>query len=50
MRFPSEGEMTIIINKATHVWGAYMYNKELDVARIANTIDWTEISLLKHFQ
>lgn len=31
---PSEGEMTIIINKATHVWGAYMYNKELDVARI----------------
>lgn len=32
---PSEGEMTIIINKATHVWGAYMYNKELDVARIA---------------
>jgi hypothetical protein len=31
---PSEGEMTIIINKATHVWGAYMYNMELDVARI----------------
>jgi len=31
---PSEGEMTIIINKATHVWGAYMYNKELDIARI----------------
>ena len=31
---PSEGEMTIIINKATHVWGAYMYNKELDIGRI----------------
>ncbi len=32
---PSEGEITIIINKATHVWEAYKYNNELDVARIA---------------
>lgn len=32
---PSEGELTIIINKATPVWGAYKYNNELDVARIA---------------
>jgi hypothetical protein len=32
---PSEGEMTIIINKATHLWGAYIDNKELYVARIS---------------
>ena len=31
---PSEGQMTLIINKATHVWGAYSYNKDLDVARV----------------
>lgn len=33
--FSSEGEMIIIINKSTHVWGACKYNNELDVARIA---------------
>ena len=32
---PSEGQMTLIINKATHVWGAYSYNKDLDVARVS---------------
>jgi len=31
---PSEGEMTIIINKDTHVWGAYSYNEKMDVARV----------------
>ena len=31
---PAEGQMTLIINKATHVWGAYSYNKDLDVARV----------------
>ncbi|MDA0794770.1 MAG: DUF2911 domain-containing protein [Bacteroidetes bacterium] len=37
---PSEGQMTIIINKATHVWGAYSYSEDLDVARI--TVPLTE--------
>ena len=32
---PSEGQMTLIINKATHVWGAYSYNKDLDVTRVS---------------
>ena len=31
---PSEGEITVIVNKATHVWGAYSYSKDLDVARV----------------
>ena len=31
---PSEGLMTVIVNKATHVWGAYNYNADLDVARV----------------
>ena len=31
---PYEGEITIIVNKATHVWGSY-YNKKMDVARIS---------------
>ncbi|MDA9844275.1 DUF2911 domain-containing protein [Flavobacteriaceae bacterium] len=37
---PSEGQMTIIINKATSVWGAYSYSKDLDVARV--TVPLTE--------
>jgi hypothetical protein len=32
---PSEGQMTLIINRATHVWGAFSYNKDLDVARVS---------------
>jgi hypothetical protein len=32
--------MTIIINKATSVWGAYSYSKDLDVARV--TVPLTE--------
>ena len=32
---PSEGQMTVIINKATHVWGVYSYDEALDVARIS---------------
>ena len=32
---PSEGQMTVVINKATHVWGAYSYDEALDVARIS---------------
>lgn len=31
---PYEGMMTVIINKATHVWGAYNYNQDLDVVRV----------------
>lgn len=31
---PGEKEWTIIINKATNVWGAYTYNPALDLARI----------------
>ena len=31
---PFENEMTLIINKATNVWGAYSYKKELDVIRV----------------
>ena len=30
---PNENEWTIIINKATHTWGAYRYNKNDDVLR-----------------
>ena len=30
---PNENEWTIIINKATHTWGAYGYNKKDDVLR-----------------
>ena len=26
--------MTVIVNKATHVWGAYSYNEDLDVVRV----------------
>jgi hypothetical protein len=37
---PSENELTLIINKATHVWGAYGYDQNLDVARI--TVPVTE--------
>ncbi|MDA7777810.1 DUF2911 domain-containing protein [Flavobacteriaceae bacterium] len=37
---PYEGEMTIIINKATHVWGAYSYSQDMDVARV--TVPMTE--------
>ena len=31
---PNGEQMTIIINKATHVWGAYSYNQDMDVARV----------------
>lgn len=42
---PSEGQMTIIINKATHVWGAYSYKKEMDVARITVPLNEVDDSL-----
>lgn len=42
---PSEGQMTIIINKATHVWGAYSYDKEMDVARIMVPLNEVDDSL-----
>jgi hypothetical protein len=32
--------MTFILNKATHVWGAYGYNQDMDVARM--TVPITE--------
>jgi hypothetical protein len=31
---PDGEEMTVIFNKATHVWGAYSYNEDLDVVRV----------------
>ncbi|MDB2342216.1 DUF2911 domain-containing protein [Flavobacteriaceae bacterium] len=31
---PNGEEMTVIVNKATHVWGAYSYNEDLDVVRV----------------
>ena len=31
---PNGEQMTIIINKATHVWGAYSYNQDMDVTRV----------------
>ena len=31
---PNLDKMTIIINKATHVWGSYSYNEYLDVVRL----------------
>jgi len=31
---PGESEWTVIINKATNVWGAYSYDEAMDVARI----------------
>lgn len=31
---PGESEWTVIINKATNVWGAYNYDEAMDVARI----------------
>lgn len=32
---PSESQMTIVINRATHVWGTDSYNEALDVARVS---------------
>jgi hypothetical protein len=37
---PQDGKMTFILNKATHVWGAYGYNQDMDVARM--TVPITE--------
>ena len=44
---PAEDEMTIIINKAIHVWGAYSYKQDLDVARV--TVPLTEGEPLEAF-
>ena len=37
---PMGNEITIIINKATHVWGAYSYNQDMDIKRV--TVPLTE--------
>ncbi len=42
---PSEKQITIIINKATHVWGAYSYNNDLDVVRVTVPITENDDSL-----
>ena len=42
---PQEGEMTIIVNKATHVWGAYSYDEKMDVARIRIPLEEGDESL-----
>lgn len=31
---PGDNEWTVILNKATHVWGAYSYNESQDVVRV----------------
>jgi hypothetical protein len=31
---PRNDQITIIINSATHVWGAYSYDKKMDVIRV----------------
>ncbi len=38
----SGNDITIIINKATHVWGAYSYDQNNDIARL--TVPWEEDS------
>ena len=42
---PAEGEITLIINKATHVWGSYSYSQDLDVARITAPLSEVDDSL-----
>ena len=42
---PFENEMTLIINKATNVWGAYSYKEELDVIRVKAPLKKVEESL-----
>ena len=42
---PLENEMTLIINRATNVWGAYSYKKELDVIRVKAPLKDVEESL-----
>ena len=42
---PFENEMTLIINRATNVWGAYSYKKELDVIRVKVPLKEVEESL-----
>ena len=42
---PFENEMTVIINKATNVWGAYSYKKDFDVIRVKVPLKEVEESL-----
>ena len=42
---PFENEMTLIINRATNVWGAYSYKKELDIIRVKAPLKEVEESL-----
>ena len=42
---PFENEITIIINKATNVWGAYSYNQDLDIIRVKVPLKEVEESL-----
>ena len=42
---PAENEITIIINKENHVWGAYSYKKDLDVVRVTVPLTKTDKSI-----
>jgi len=42
---PSEGQMTVIVNSAIHVWGAYNYKEANDVARITVPLEEVNESL-----
>ena len=40
--------MTVIVNKAIHVWGAYSYDQEMDVVRVNVPVSESE-DLLEAF-
>ena len=38
----SDGDWTVIINKAKNLWGSYYYNKDHDVVRVSGKVTKTE--------
>ncbi len=42
---PGESEWTVIINKATNIWGAYNYSANKDVVRMQVPVVQTDQSL-----
>ena len=42
---PQNDQITIIINSATHVWGAFSYNKKMDVVRMTVPLRQVTVSL-----
>ena len=45
---PNGEQMTVIVNKAIHVWGAYSYDQEMDVVRVNVPVSESE-DLLEAF-